>query len=154
MAQVKYQVTITREDDAWLADVTNLAGAHTYARNLVALRKYVDEVIRLVEDLDDDTPVEMEWTYEGLDAGMAAAAQLGAERARLERELALLSESTWASVATLQGQGVSVRDIGGLLGVSPGRVSQLTRWVSRSSESGQIVSNRSRGAKSELTTAS
>ena len=51
--QPTYRVMATREDDAWLADVPELPGAHTFARTLPALDKAVREVIVLAADLPD-----------------------------------------------------------------------------------------------------
>jgi predicted RNase H-like HicB family nuclease len=48
-----YPVVVTREGDAWLADVPDLPGAHTWAKNLPGLDRSVREVIALVEDLPE-----------------------------------------------------------------------------------------------------
>jgi hypothetical protein len=37
MSEHAYQVTVSREDGQWLADVPELQGAHTYARSLPTL---------------------------------------------------------------------------------------------------------------------
>ncbi len=48
-----YRVQVTREDGRWLADVVGLRGAHTYARTLATLERYVREVIVLAADLEE-----------------------------------------------------------------------------------------------------
>ena len=53
MSERIYRVVVTREGDAWLADVPDVPGAHTWARNLLGLDGAVREVIALVEDLPD-----------------------------------------------------------------------------------------------------
>ena len=67
MAEVTYTVEVTREGDAWIADVTNLAGAHTYAKSLTALHAAAEEVIRLVADLGDDHQITVTYSYENVD---------------------------------------------------------------------------------------
>ncbi len=53
-----YRVVVTREEGAWLADVPELAGAHTYARTLPALDRAVREAVVLAADRpDEDMPV-------------------------------------------------------------------------------------------------
>lgn len=57
MTEPRYRVVVTREDDAWLADVPELPGAHTYARTLPALDQAVREVVVLAADRpDEDMP--------------------------------------------------------------------------------------------------
>lgn len=76
MVEVTYTVEVTRESDAWIADVTNLAGAHTYAKGLTALHAVVDEVIRLVADLDDDYQISVTYSYENVDDDFLEAASI------------------------------------------------------------------------------
>ena len=49
-----YRVVVTREDSDWLADVPELSGAHTHARNLPSLDRAVRGVIVLAADLPDE----------------------------------------------------------------------------------------------------
>lgn len=126
-----YRAVVTREGGDWLATVEGLEGAHTYARNLPALRRNVAEVVVLADDLPDDALPEVEgridFAFETGDqvldrttadlrrdreAAHAATARLTAETERLAREL-------------VQDRGLSVRDVGVLLGIAPQRVSQL-----------------------------
>lgn len=55
-----YTATVTREGDAWLADVESVPGAHTYARSLGGLGAAVREVIVLMEDLTEDAGVDID----------------------------------------------------------------------------------------------
>ena len=121
-----YQVVITREGDDWLADVPSVPGAHTFARSLTALVKAAGEVIVLMDDLDDDARPELELTFDVDDAAVTEAAKVGEERrGQAERERRLQDE-TLQAVRQLVDAGYSVRDASVLLGVTPGRVSQLT----------------------------
>ena len=126
---MKYEVEVSSEDDAWIADVVNLPGAHTYARNLTALDAAVREVIRLVDDLNDDTSVEIDYRYLNVDDLAREAADTGDRRETLETEQRRLGLESLIHVAKLTEAGYSVRDISGLLKMSPGRVSQLMATV-------------------------
>ena len=128
MAQVKYDVTVSREGSQWLADVTTVDGAHTYAGNLVALLQNVREVIRLVEDLTDEAAVPLALSYDDtVPEPLREAARLGFQRALLEEQTSRLARETADAVATLAAAHVPVRDIAPLVGLTPGRVSQLTK---------------------------
>lgn len=48
-----YDVLVTREGGQWLADVPELEGTHTFARNLPALDRAAREAIVLGADLPD-----------------------------------------------------------------------------------------------------
>ncbi|PZS15523.1 MAG: hypothetical protein DLM57_12460 [Pseudonocardiales bacterium] len=61
---MSYEVVVTREDDAWLADVPSVPGAHTYARSLPSLFASAREVIVLMDDLDDDAQVEVDVRFD------------------------------------------------------------------------------------------
>ena len=73
---MSYEVIITREDDAWLADVPSAPGAH--------------------------------------------------ERADLTKRESAVKSATAEIVVTLTRAGYSVRDAAALVGLTPGRISQLT----------------------------
>jgi predicted RNase H-like HicB family nuclease len=121
-----YVVNVTREGDAWLADVRSLPGAHTFARNLTVLRRSVREVIALVADLStepDDASIE--YIYDGIDDELAEAVSLGRRRAELERQQRELATESAARIEQLTKSGYSVRDISAALMMSPGRVSQI-----------------------------
>ena len=126
-----YVVTVTREDDAWTAVVQGLPGAVTYARNLTALYANVEEVIRLVEDIDDHVPIDPRYVFEGLDTDASMARELAKERGELEERRSNLNAATRSVILVLQAKGYSVRDIAGLLDITPGRVSQLTNELAR-----------------------
>jgi predicted RNase H-like HicB family nuclease len=126
MAQVIYTVEVLRENDAWIADVVDLPGAHTFARNLTSLDEAVHEVIALVADLPEDAgrPV-VRYVYGGVDETFLEAARLGDEREHLETRQRELHVAAALTVSKLASAGYSVRDIGGALRMSPGRVSQI-----------------------------
>ncbi len=120
-----YEVIVTREDGAWLADVPAVAGAHTFARTLTGLRRSVREVIIVMDDLPDDAAVVMVFRFEVDDETVAVAARLGQERRALAAREADVMAGTARSVGDLIEHGYSVRDAAELLNITAGRVSQL-----------------------------
>lgn len=127
-----YRVVVTRDpEDArfWLADVEDLDGAHTYARSLAALDRYVREVIVLAADLPDEAEdaICLTWEYRTGDPDLdAAAAQLRARREQIEAEARQVAEQTSELAHRLVTEGrYSVRDTAALLAVSPSRIGQL-----------------------------
>lgn len=124
---MKYHVTARKEGCTWLADVTNLAGAHTYARTLTRLDHNVREVIALIEDLPDaaEDTLELDWTFTDAPEEVLAALELGHRRAKAQAAMSAVEEATRQSVKTLSQAGFSQRDQSLLLGITPGRVGQL-----------------------------
>ncbi|WP_322749829.1 MULTISPECIES: hypothetical protein [unclassified Frankia] len=123
--RTSYRVNVTRERDAWLADVPDVPGAHTFARSLSALRRSVQEVIVLMTDRPDEAfdDFDLDFRYEIGDSSTAVAtareARAVAEQA--ERESA---DAIRRAVAGLPSS-LSVRDVAELLGVSHQRVAQV-----------------------------
>lgn len=123
-----YHVVVVREDGAWLADVPELEGTHTWAKSLPALDKAVREAIVLGADLPDDatTDVRLSVEYrtgdEAMDARTAELRRRRRELVDLEREVAARTEET---ATRLADRGYSLRDIATLLNVSFQRVSQI-----------------------------
>jgi len=128
-----YEVVVTREDGHWLADVPELAGAHTYARSLPALDQAVREVIVLAADLPDEAMpgLSLDFDYRTGDSELDATALEVRRLRRQSDELAATAAARTGQVAAqLVARGLSVRDVGALLGISPQRVSQLTARAS------------------------
>lgn len=125
MADMKFTVHVTREGDSWLADVPSVAGAHTFSRSLDGLAKAVREVVVLMGDLEDDAGVELDFHYD-----LADEAVTEAERLRRIREAITIQEaelvSATARVASDLARCYSVRDTAAMLGVTAGRISQIT----------------------------
>lgn len=128
MTERTYRVVVIREGDAWLADVPDLPGTHTWAKNLPGLARSVREAIALAEDLPDgaETRLSLIYTYDIGDPELnAVTAHLRAERERIQREERQLAEQTAAVAAQLTERSMSVRDAAMLLAVSPQRISQV-----------------------------
>ena len=129
-----YRVVVTREDRHWLADVPELAGAHTYARSLPALDQGVREVVVLAAGLPDEAMpgLALDYDYRTGDPELDATALEVRRLRRQADELAAAAATarTGQAAAQLAARGLSVRDIAALLGISPQRVSQLTARAS------------------------
>lgn len=133
MSEHAYEVVVTREDGHWLADVPELAGAHTYARSLPALGRAVREVIVLAADLPDEAMpgLRLDFDYRTGDSELDATALEVRRLRRQADELAAAAAARTGQVAALLvARGLSVRDVAALLGISPQRVSQLTARAS------------------------
>lgn len=128
MSDRSFRVVVTREDSSWLADVPELAGAHTDARSLPTLDRYVREVVVLAAGLPDDAEegLELVWEFHTGDGRLDEELdQLRALRARVEAERAELEDETGGAARRLREGGFSVRDAAKLLGISPARVDQI-----------------------------
>ncbi|MDG4788681.1 hypothetical protein O7626_22605 [Micromonospora sp. WMMD1102] len=64
MTDKTYRVVVTREPRAWLADISDLAGGHTYARNPPGLDDSVRQVIAMIEDLPEGAEPDLEIDYD------------------------------------------------------------------------------------------
>ncbi|HEV2635317.1 MAG TPA: hypothetical protein VGX23_09245 [Actinocrinis sp.] len=123
MSDHVHQVIVTREDGAWLADVPELEGAHTFARSLPSLDEAIREVIVLAADLPDEAMPDLELDFE-YRTGDPRIDQDAARVRRMRSQLAEVESLTAESIYALTPE-LSVRDAGVLLGVSPQRVSQV-----------------------------
>lgn len=86
--QQRYRVRVSREGSAWLADVPDLDGAHTFARSLTGLDRAVREVIVLADDLPDEAMPDLvlDCDYRTGDPDLdAAAAEVRALRNQADR---------------------------------------------------------------------
>ncbi|MCL2091623.1 MAG: hypothetical protein FWH11_10585 [Micrococcales bacterium] len=124
-----YTVHVTREDRTWLGEVPDLPGAHTFAASLSALDRAMREVVVLAADLPDgaEATIDLVWDLSDVAASAVEAAQIAQARAANDQTRRQLAAQTRRLVLDLVGQGWSARDVATVLGLSPGRVSQITR---------------------------
>jgi hypothetical protein len=125
--QRTYRVIVSRERSDWLADVVGLDGAHTFARNLESLDRYVREVVVLAAALPDgaEAELDLDWEYH---TGEPVLDEQLAQLRHLRREIDSLRgrvESDTRQLARKLAGYMSVRDSAALLGVSRARVQQL-----------------------------
>ena len=122
---MRVTATATRTGQWWAIDVSDVAGGlHTQARRLDQVASAVIDAVALVANVSPDAigvdviPVLPEAEADLIESARTAsqeAAQAAERASRLSRQV----------VEQLRSEGLTVRDVGGLLGVSPQRVSQL-----------------------------
>lgn len=121
-----YAVTATRSGDWWALEVPEVSGASSRARRLDQAEGAAREAIALLLDVPADSfGVEVEPELEGPSGELLHVARLARERAELAQEEA--RTKTIAAVRTFAGQGMTVRDIGRLIGVSHQQAAKLLR---------------------------
>ena len=128
---MKFVVRVAREGQSWLAEVPTVPGAATFAGNLVALELAVREVLSLLLDIEDDSIFTFEYEFSNVGEEMLAAVELGKRREELEREQKEIMTASARSIKELSKEGYSVRDLSGILHMSPGRVSQIAKESER-----------------------
>lgn len=128
----------TRTDGWWAIEVTGVSGGpfHTQTRRLDQIDAMVKDGIALMADVPEDTiEVDVVPDLPQADAEVITAARDAAQEASMWAERA--SRLSRQAVELLRAEGMTVRDVGGLLGVSAQRVSQLvqtTNAIKRTSE--------------------
>jgi hypothetical protein len=136
ITEATFRVVVFRDGPTWHADVPGLDGARTSARTLPTIDQHVRNlIVRVVQlPLDAIPRLELDWEFDTGDRMVDdEAARVRALRSRA-RELAEAVHSSTVAVAhRLVAQGVSVRDAAIMLGVSPQRISQVTRPQPRAS---------------------
>jgi hypothetical protein len=131
VASVRFIVRVAREGQSWLADIPTVQGAATFAGNLVALELAVREVLSLLLDVEDESVFDLEYEFSNVGEEMLAAVELGKRRGELEREQKEIATASARFIQELSKEGYSVRDLSGILHMSPGRVSQIAKETQR-----------------------
>ncbi len=127
-----YRVIATREADWWSLVAFDVEGREvaSQARRLDQAEAAIREAIALVLDVDDDA-FDVDITPDLSQVGVSGATL---EALQLRRALAEMTErsrrETPAVVAELRRSGLTVRDVAGLLGVTPSWVSQIEKRAS------------------------
>jgi predicted RNase H-like HicB family nuclease len=122
VSRPSYEVTARRDGRWWFVRVPKVPGAITQARRLEQVEAMAREVVSLLLDVAPDS----------FDVRPAIPDEVRAELARA-RDLQRQAERTQAEAATLvrdaarklREQGLTVADVGAVLGVSFQRASQL-----------------------------
>ena len=120
---MKVTAQVQRSGDWWAISVPEIPGVFTQARRLSQVPDMVRDAVRLMEG-DEARDVEVEIVaHTEIDEllGETLAARSAADEAA-----AIASELTVRAAKALTASGITVRDAGHLLGVSPQRVAQLT----------------------------
>lgn len=120
-----HQVEVVRSGDWWAITVPELAGVFSQAKRLDQVESQTREAIAMMLDIDATAvgPLEIHITPPGaasdllehLKTSVTAAAEAEAKAARIRLEAAM----------ALRAEGLPMRDVGRLIGVSHQRVHQL-----------------------------
>jgi predicted RNase H-like HicB family nuclease len=126
MASVNYTATVWREPEGgWSASADGIDGAFTAGDSLAEIDRNIRESIAVTLDLrrgaEDTMTVELNVRID------ADADGLVSETVEARQAAARASELTAKAVRTLRRKGLSVRDVAKVLGVTPGRVTQLDK---------------------------
>jgi predicted RNase H-like HicB family nuclease len=110
----------------WHGSVPDLPGVHTQARTLATLRRRVAEAIALWLDLPDSAEARMVVDVEPV---LPAAVRRAVSTARRRRARAAVADAeadraTDEAIAALRRAGLSLRDVGTVVGLSHQRVDQ------------------------------
>jgi len=131
-----YKVTVTRDDRWWMIEVSeldgyvNAAGARNYstvtqARRLSEVRSQaLDFICTVTDSAPSEVAVSITISVDGVDV-TARAAQVSADRDEATRLAAVAQSEARELARDLTALGVTVRDVGEVLGVSFQRVQQL-----------------------------
>jgi predicted RNase H-like HicB family nuclease len=126
-------VTAIYERDAqrrWLVHLAEEPRCHTWARSYAAARREIIDAADLwLDELGVGSLDNLNVHDEVRIAGASQAPQLAQTRGELTRQLAEVRAEVNETARGLVAEGVSVRDVADLLGLSPGRVSQVVRGV-------------------------
>lgn len=128
--KITVEAVASREGDWWVVDVAGYGT--TQARRLDDIQPMVADLVASLDDVDvsavEVTNVVVRLN-DGLDvavteakAAVTAAAEAQKQAGQQQREL----------VRLLRARNLSVREVASVLGVTPGRVSQLARTLPRS----------------------
>ena len=113
-----------RYDGWWVVDVPAVRGLHTRARRLDQVEAMVKDAASLLLDHpEEDFSVVVAPRLPA--AEQREIDEVKAARARLSEAEAIMAKVSRAAVSDLRSQGMTVRDVAALMGVTPSRVSQL-----------------------------
>jgi predicted RNase H-like HicB family nuclease len=121
-----YTAICRRSGDWWAVTVPELKGVHTQAKRLNQVEAMVREAIALFLDAPADS---FDITVKP-EVPPATAAAIKARREAADAE-ARANAATMAAVMELLERGLTVRDAGSLLDLSPQRVSQITTMAAK-----------------------
>lgn len=127
MTRPTYTVTATRSGD-WWALVADLGhrNVSSQAKRLDQADEMIREAIAMVLDVDEDT-FDVDLVPQLRPDLQEAAQQAAATREQYDALEAELRQRTVLAVMRLRDEGLTVRDIAELVGVTPSRVSQIAK---------------------------
>jgi predicted RNase H-like HicB family nuclease len=123
---MRYRVMYERDEDGWwIARARGVKGVHSDGRTIGEARRRVREALSLAIGDDAAEAAEFKDDIHLPDEARRTLKAATAARRLADKQVASAQESTTRAVAALKRKGLSVRDIGELLGLSYQRVQQL-----------------------------
>lgn len=124
-----YQVRLVRDEEGtWLARVPSVPGCHTYGRSIEQALNRTREALSLW--VDDSSSAELQPDIRLGEPARSDVRRLSAARARADEAEATARKLLFATVRELtRNEGWSVRDVAGVVGLSPQRVHQISREI-------------------------
>lgn len=126
MSDAPYVVTVWREDNGtWSAVARDVDGAFTAGDSLAEVERNARESIAAALDLRRGLEVSLVVDLDvSIDRG-GPLDQMIATARTARAAAAHATEATGVAVTQLRQRGISIRDVGRLVGITPGRVSQI-----------------------------
>lgn len=124
-----YSVKVTRADGYWIGSVCGLPGVHSFARAVAKLIPSIQDAIRVVVDAPRGLRIPVVQLFDIEDPTIQHALAVRAERLNGERPTPELVKLTREVAVSLYEEGLSVSDVGALLGISGARAAQITADV-------------------------
>jgi len=124
MVAMRYHVTATREGRLWALRCEELPTVFSQAARLDQVEDVVREAIAFVADVPEDS-VDIEVTPALPDAYADELRAADAQRAAAQEANSAAAAHSRAAARVLAEAGLSVRDIGAVMGVSHQRAAQL-----------------------------
>lgn len=121
---MKVTAYATRSQGWWAVEVPDIDGLITQARRLDQVVDQVRDAAQLLDDIDPDT-LDVDIVPQVAHADDARAARALADEARSRQEQA--SAAMRSAARELAAEGLSIRDVGQILGVSFQRAQKLAR---------------------------
>lgn len=123
-----YIVTVWREDDgSWSAMARDVDGAFTAGASLAEVERNAKESIAAALDLPHSAEATMTVALDvSLDHGGPVDDLITAARTA-RAAAAQAAQATETAVVELRHRGISTRDVGRLVGITSGRVSQIDK---------------------------
>jgi predicted RNase H-like HicB family nuclease len=121
-----YRVKLTRDDEgAWLARVPRVPGCHTYGRSIEQAMNRIREALSLW--VDDAATADLQ-----PDIALPEPARSNVRKVRSARDRAQRAEEDARALLVetvrelTRDEGWSVRDVAGVIGLSPQRIHQIS----------------------------
>lgn len=119
---MKVTAVVTRSGKWWAIDVPEVPGVHSQAHRLTGVEAMTIDAVSFALEID---PAEVSVRIEASEAQRLASAQLKMRNA--EHALSEASGQFAEEVVSLKQEGLTVREIALLAGISPQRVQQIVQ---------------------------